>query len=80
VVAALFAERARTADISVIEGNRGLFDGKDVEGTCSTAELARQLSAPVILVLDATKMTRTAAAIVAGCKAFEPGLASPESF
>lgn len=75
VVAALFAERARTADISVIEGNRGLFDGKDVEGTCSTAELARQLSAPVILVLDATKMTRTAAAIVAGCKAFEPGLA-----
>lgn len=74
VVAALFAERARAADVSVIEGNRGLFDGKDVEGTCSTAELARQLSAPVILVLDATKMTRTAAAIVAGCKAFEPGL------
>jgi cobyrinic acid a,c-diamide synthase len=74
VIAALFQEKAARADVSVIEGNRGLFDGKDVQGTCSTAELARQLSAPVILVLDATKMTRTAAAIVAGCKAFEPGL------
>ncbi|MHC1700391.1 MAG: cobyrinate a,c-diamide synthase [Humidesulfovibrio sp.] len=74
VVAALFQEKAARADISIIEGNRGLFDGKDLEGTCSTAELARQLDAPVILVLDATKMTRTAAAIVAGCRAFEPGL------
>ncbi|MBA4357267.1 MAG: cobyrinic acid a,c-diamide synthase [Desulfovibrio sp.] len=74
VLAALFQEKARAADISIIEGNRGLFDGKDSAGTCSTAELARQLSAPVVLVLDATKMTRTAAAIVAGCKAFEPGL------
>jgi len=74
VVAGLFQEKAAKADISIVEGNRGLFDGKDFEGTCSTAELARQLSAPVILVLDATKMTRTAAAIVAGCRAFEPGL------
>ncbi len=73
-IAALFQEKAREADLSIIEGNRGLFDGKDREGTCSTAELARQLDAPVILVLDATKMTRTAAAIVAGCRAFEPGL------
>lgn len=73
-IAALFQEKAAGCDISLIEGNRGLFDGKDREGTCSTAELARQLDAPVILVLDATKMTRTAAAVVAGCKAFEPGL------
>lgn len=73
-IAALFQEKGRGADVCVIEGNRGLFDGKDREGTCSTAELARQLDAPVVLVLDATKMTRTAAAIVAGCRAFEPGL------
>ncbi len=73
-IAALFQEKAAGCDISLIEGNRGLFDGKDREGTCSTAELARQLDAPVVLVLDATKMTRTAAAIVAGCRAFEPGL------
>ncbi|MDO9630879.1 MAG: AAA family ATPase, partial [Humidesulfovibrio sp.] len=74
VISALFQEKAASADISIIEGNRGLFDGKDFAGTCSTAELARQLCAPVILVLDATTMTRTAAAIVAGCRAFEPGL------
>lgn len=74
VIAGLFRERAAHADVAVIEGNRGLFDGKDVHGTCSTAELARQLDAPVILVLDATKMTRTAAAVVAGCRNFEPGL------
>ncbi len=73
-VRGLFFEKSHGCDISVIEGNRGLFDGKDVAGSCSTAELARRLDAPVVLVLDATKMTRTAAAIVAGCAAFEPGL------
>jgi len=73
-VRGLFFEKSAGCDISVIEGNRGLFDGKDVAGSCSTAELARRLDAPVVLVLDATKMTRTAAAIVAGCAAFEPGL------
>ncbi|MFW5837363.1 MAG: cobyrinate a,c-diamide synthase [Desulfovibrionaceae bacterium] len=71
---AQFRSASRGAILSIIEGNRGLFDGKDVDGSCSTAELARLLLAPVVLVLDATKMTRTAAAIVAGCKNFEPGL------
>ncbi len=70
----LFCDSVEHADIAVIEGNRGLFDGKDVDGSCSTAELARQLNTPVILVLDATKMTRTAAAVVQGCAHFEPGL------
>ncbi|MBI9110818.1 cobyrinate a,c-diamide synthase [Maridesulfovibrio ferrireducens] len=70
---ALFLEKGQGADISIVEGNRGLFDGKDVEGTCSTAELARIINAPVILAIDCTKMTRTVAAIVAGCKAFEDG-------
>ena len=70
----LFLEKSRNADISVIEGNRGIFDGLDVAGSCSTAALARSLDAPVVLILDATKMTRTAAAIVAGVAAFEPGL------
>ena len=74
MLSALFAWQATHADVAVIEGNRGLFDGGDVLGTCSTSQLARQLNAPLILVLDATKMTRTAAAIVAGCAAFEPGL------
>lgn len=69
---ALFLERAEGADLALIEGNRGLYDGKDVSGSCSTAELARRLAAPVLLVMDATKMTRTAAAVVKGCQCFEP--------
>lgn len=59
------------AEIALIEGNRGLFDGHDVTGSCSTAELARILNAPVIIAMDCTKMTRTAAAIVAGMVHFE---------
>ncbi|WP_319780891.1 cobyrinate a,c-diamide synthase [Maridesulfovibrio sp.] len=69
----LFLEKGQGADISIVEGNRGLFDGKDVDGSCSTSELARIIKAPVILTIDCTKMTRTVAAIVAGCKAFEDG-------
>ena len=65
---------AAGADVAVIEGNRGLFDGMDAEGTHSTAALARLIDAPVVLVVDATKSTRTVAALVAGCAAFEPGL------
>lgn len=56
-----------TGDISVIEGNRGLHDGKDAEGTCSSASVAKLLKLPVILVLDATKVTRTLSAMVLGC-------------
>jgi len=68
----LFAERAHGVDLAFVEGNRGLFDGGDVRGSFSTSRLARDLAAPVILVLDATKMTRTVAAIVQGCAGFEP--------
>ncbi len=60
------------ADIAVIEGNRGLYDGMDEEGTYSTAELAIQLESPVILVVDCTKATRTIAALVLGCKHLNP--------
>ena len=62
------------ADMALLEGNRGLFDGMDVQGSCSTAELARTLACPVLLSLNCTKMTRTAAAVVAGLAHFEPGL------
>lgn len=71
VLTALFADKAAGSDFAIVEGNRGLFDGKDVGGSCSTAELARWLDCPVVLVLDCTKMTRTAAAVVAGCRHFE---------
>jgi cobyrinic acid a,c-diamide synthase len=62
----------RWADIAVIEGNRGLFDGMDAKGSHSTAELAKLIGAPVILVIDTTKVTRTVAAQVLGCKTLDP--------
>lgn len=59
-------------DISVIEGNRGLYDGIDIQGSTSTAELAKLLQTPVILCIDCTKSTRTMAAAVLGCMKFDP--------
>jgi len=59
-------------DIAVIEGNRGLYDGIDIEGSTSTAELAKLLQTPVILCIDCTKSTRTMAAAVLGCVKFDP--------
>jgi cobyrinic acid a,c-diamide synthase len=67
-----FTHRALPSDLSVIEGNRGLYDGIDLEGTTSTSELAKLLKAPVALVIDATKSTRTVAAAVLGCVQFDP--------
>jgi cobyrinic acid a,c-diamide synthase len=69
-----FSRHVREADISVIEGNRGLFDGLDAAGSASTARLATLLDAPVVLVVSATKMTATAAALVRGCQVFDPCL------
>ena len=71
-IATALAKVATDADLLLVEGNRGLFDGVDVEGSHSTAMLARRLAAPVVLVLDVTKMTRTAAALVMGCRALDP--------
>ena len=69
-----FAARSEEADISVIEGNRGLYDGLDIDGRCSTAELAKRLEAPVVLIVDVSMATRTIAAIVRGCQVFDPAL------
>ena len=60
------------SDLAVIEGNRGLYDGLNTEGSTSTAELAKLLNLPVILCLDCTKSTRTMAAVVLGCIKFDP--------
>ena len=62
------------ADLAIVEGNRGLFDGIDVDGKTSTAETAKLLQAPVVLVLDCAKSTRTMAASVLGCLHFDPEL------
>ena len=73
-VLASVARAAATADIAVVEGNRGLFDGVDARGSHSTAELAKLIGAPVVLVVDATKVTATVAALVLGCRAMDPKL------
>jgi cobyrinic acid a,c-diamide synthase len=67
-----FLKHASDCDISLIEGNRGLYDGIDLEGSTSTAELAKLLKAPVVLCVDCTKITRTMAAVVSGCVHFDP--------
>lgn len=62
------------ADLSIIEGNRGLYDGFDLDGRSSTAELAKLLKTPVIIIADVTMATRTIAAVVKGCQVFDPDL------
>ncbi len=66
-----FATRSSAADISLIEGNKGLFDGVDVEGADSNAALAKMLSAPVVLVIDTTGMTRGIAPLISGYLDFD---------
>ena len=66
-----FLSHSIDCDISVIEGNRGLYDGIDLEGSTSTAELAKLIKCPVVLCVDCTKITRTMAAVVAGCIQFD---------
>ncbi len=69
-----FLQHGSTEGINLIEANRGLFDGFDVQGTHSSAVLAEALAAPVVLVVNATKMTRSAAAVVLGCQKLDPNL------
>jgi cobyrinic acid a,c-diamide synthase len=74
-VLATVAREAADADIAVIEGVMGCFDGFD--GTSdddSTAQVAKWLGAPVVLVIDAKAQSRTAAAVVLGCERFDPTL------
>ncbi|CAA7600029.1 CobBQ-type GATase domain protein [Acididesulfobacillus acetoxydans] len=59
------------ADLCVIEGAMGLFDGLDLRGSSSSAEIAKITASPVILVVDSTRMTRSAAALVLGCQHFD---------
>jgi len=70
-----FLHSATKADISIIEGVMGLFDGKQgQQDKGSTADIAKILDAPVILVLDVKKMAQSAAAIAYGYKNFDSKL------
>ena len=60
------------ADLCLIEGNKGLYDGLDLDGSNSNAALAKLLRAPVILVIDTQGMTRGIAPLILGYQAFDP--------
>ncbi len=70
-IVALFARHAEGADLALIEGNKGLYDGVDTEGRDCSAALAKLLRAPVVLVVDATGITRGVAPLVLGYKVFD---------
>lgn len=71
----IFSRASTDADISIIEGVMGLFDGSSpVNEVGSTAEMAKLLEAPVLLVIDGSAMARSAAAMVSGYAKFDPAL------
>jgi cobyrinic acid a,c-diamide synthase len=75
-VVATVGERAAHADLALVEGVMGCFDGTDgLSEDGSTAQIAKWLGAPVILVLDAGALVRSAAAVVLGFEHFDPELA-----
>jgi cobyrinic acid a,c-diamide synthase len=74
LVAPLFAAAVAGASIAVVEGVMGLYDGRGATPFGSTAHVARLLDAPVVLVVDASSMSRSVAALVHGFATFEPGV------
>ncbi len=71
----IFTRAATGADLSIIEGMMGLFDGSSpVNEIGSTAELAKQLDAPVLLVIDGSAMARSSAAMMSGYAKFDPAV------
>lgn len=72
VVLRSFLSNSTHDGINLIEGNRGLHDGEDAAGTCSSAELSKLLKTPVVIVLPAVKVTRTAAALALGLRMLDP--------
>src|SRR5262249_34674115 len=74
-VAACFGRAAATADLALVEGVMGLYDGYGYDDESgSTAEVAKLLGAPVVVVLDAGKLARSAAAVALGYRHFDEAL------
>jgi cobyrinic acid a,c-diamide synthase len=73
LVGPLFLHGARGCDIAVVEGVMGLYDGAAGEGElASTAQVAKLLRAPVVLVVDASSQSRSVAALVHGFVSWDP--------
>lgn len=66
-----YRQQSIGAELSLIEGNKGLYDGLDLDGSNSNAALAELLHAPVVLVIDARGMTRGIAPLILGYQAFD---------
>lgn len=66
------ANQSSEKNITIIEGAMGLYDGLDLKGSSSTAEIAKISRSPVLLVVDTTRMTRSTAAMVMGYQHFDP--------
>ena len=70
-----FEKNTRESDMAVVEGVMGLYDGYDGKSEAgSTAQMAKWLGLPVLLVVDAKSMARSAAAVIMGFERFDPGL------
>ena len=73
-VQATFDAARAGADVLLVEGNKGLYDGLSLDGSNSNAALAKLLELPVVLVLDARGMTRGIAPLILGYQAFDRSL------
>jgi cobyrinic acid a,c-diamide synthase len=72
----IFHQHTKSADLAVVEGVMGLFDGYDGKTEAgSTAQMAKWLGLPTLLIVDARSMARSAAALVQGFATFDPDLA-----
>lgn len=69
-----FQRAASGADISLVEGNMGLYDSTDLEGKGSTSDMARSLKAPLILIVSTRNLTRSVAPLLLGFQRFEPDI------
>jgi cobyrinic acid a,c-diamide synthase len=70
----LYNKHSATSDVSIVEGNKGLFDGMSVDGGDANADLAKSLNLPVILVIDTNGMTRGIAPLLQGYQNFDHGV------
>jgi cobyrinic acid a,c-diamide synthase len=73
-IRAQVARGMRGATLGIIEGNKGLYDGLDLQGSNSNAAMAALLGTSVVLVIDARGMTRGIAPLILGYQAFDPNI------